>query len=116
MIAKNFERKRKLQKYMNILKPKRRSEDLTYTVKQEDEPTKNKAEKQEYLISGGQTVWEDPDDNDQINLQSKNISKKLMRGEAVVSQKQYSKMAEEYYQSKQQREFTSWAVEGEDGD
>ena len=36
MIAKNFERKKKLQKYMNILKPKRRSEDLTYTVKQED--------------------------------------------------------------------------------
>ena len=39
-----------------------------------------------------------------------------MRGEAIVSQKEYSKMVEDYYQSKQQKEFTSWAVEGEDGD
>lgn len=62
------------------------------------------------------TVWEDPDDNDQIDLSEKNISKKLMRGEAVIPQKEYTKRIEEYYESKQQKAFTSWAVEGDDGD
>lgn len=34
MIPKKIERKKKLQKYMKILKPKKKSEDLTYTLKQ----------------------------------------------------------------------------------